>query len=293
MRARNNPWIALCAAVGLTVAVPTASASSQTEPGTVQANLEDRGLIRKDGYFPIYLDDETGGFLVEVAADRLGRDILAYTLVEEGQESDISPGIPDRAIVIRLEERRGGRLDVIEVDPTIRYDANSALAKRALAAKPKVVLGTVRIATEEGEGDARTLFVDGLALTVAASGGAFEPQQNQRRQPTTPEVVAAESFSRNLEILVNHDEPERAMFRFSWEGSPDTIRVRRKISLVALPELGVEVREADARVGYFHAEIRDPSRIGRDTAVRYIRRFRLEKKDPHAALSEPVEPIVF
>jgi hypothetical protein len=53
-------------------------------------------------------------------------------------------------------------------------------------------------------------------------------------------------------------------------------------------------RLADDRVGYF---LTVKKNFGRDSQenffVRYAERWRLEKKDPSAALSEPVKPIVF
>ena len=53
-------------------------------------------------------------------------------------------------------------------------------------------------------------------------------------------------------------------------------------------------RLADDRVGYFVSAIKD---FSRDTAesffVRYVNRWRLEKKNPGAALSEPVQPITY
>ena len=53
-------------------------------------------------------------------------------------------------------------------------------------------------------------------------------------------------------------------------------------------------RRADPRVGHFASEIWDFSTDARFTAKTHIvNRWRLEKKDPDAALSEPKEPIVF
>jgi hypothetical protein len=53
-------------------------------------------------------------------------------------------------------------------------------------------------------------------------------------------------------------------------------------------------RYADERVGYFVSAIKD---FSRDTAesffVRYVNRWRLEKRHPGAAMSEPVKPIVY
>ena len=65
-------------------------------------------------------------------------------------------------------------------------------------------------------------------------------------------------------------------------------------SMVRLPENPMMPRLFDERVGYFTVGQMD---YGRDEQRapkrRYIARWRLEKKDPSAALSEPVKPIVY
>lgn len=61
-----------------------------------------------------------------------------------------------------------------------------------------------------------------------------------------------------------------------------------------LPQSPMRPRAADPRVGYFTANVHDFSNPDRrETKSRYILRWRLEKKDPTAALSEPKQPIVY
>jgi hypothetical protein len=65
-------------------------------------------------------------------------------------------------------------------------------------------------------------------------------------------------------------------------------------SLVRLPEKPMMAREFDERVGYFTSSTMDFSHDDyKAERVRYIARWRLEKKDPRAAVSEPVKPIVY
>jgi len=65
-------------------------------------------------------------------------------------------------------------------------------------------------------------------------------------------------------------------------------------SMVKLPEKPMMPRVFDDRVGYFTANLMDYSKEEhRAPRVRYIARWRLEKKDPTAAVSEPVKPIVY
>ena len=65
-------------------------------------------------------------------------------------------------------------------------------------------------------------------------------------------------------------------------------------SMVKLPDNPMLPRVFDQRVGYFATSMLD---YGKDEQraprARYIARWRLEKKDPSAAVSEPVKPIVY
>ena len=65
-------------------------------------------------------------------------------------------------------------------------------------------------------------------------------------------------------------------------------------SMVRLPEKPMMPRLFDERVGYFTtAQMDYSSDEYRARTTRYIARWRLEKKDPNAAISEPVKPIVY
>ena len=65
-------------------------------------------------------------------------------------------------------------------------------------------------------------------------------------------------------------------------------------SLARLPAAPMAPRRADARIGHFTTAVADFSDDAARTPRRhYVNRWRLEKKDPDAALSEPVKPIVF
>jgi hypothetical protein len=61
-----------------------------------------------------------------------------------------------------------------------------------------------------------------------------------------------------------------------------------------LPDKPMAVRKADARIGYFASTSQDfGDDLVRTPKQRVINRWRLEKKDPAAAMSEPIKPITF
>lgn len=70
--------------------------------------------------------------------------------------------------------------------------------------------------------------------------------------------------------------------------------VRVNYSLTRLPEPPMAARAADGRIGHFVATTSDFSDdLLRSPRLRHVTRWRLEKKDPAAALSEPVKPITY
>ena len=65
-------------------------------------------------------------------------------------------------------------------------------------------------------------------------------------------------------------------------------------SLAKLPDLPMRPRVADNRIGYFGTDRWDFTTDDRRIPIyHYVNRWRLEKRDPAAAMSEPKEPIVF
>jgi hypothetical protein len=65
-------------------------------------------------------------------------------------------------------------------------------------------------------------------------------------------------------------------------------------SLAVLPQQPMRPRRSDPRVGYFDTVVQDFSDdLARSPRRHQINRWRLEKKDPSAEMSEPVKPITF
>src|SRR5881394_1953074 len=74
----------------------------------------------------------------------------------------------------------------------------------------------------------------------------------------------------------------------------EAVTMREHVSLVELPDNNYKPRYDDPRGGYGGLTFVDYSvPIGEPMQMRYIRRHRLEKKDPNAAVSEPVKPIQY
>lgn len=104
------------------------------------------------------------------------------------------------------------------------------------------------------------------------------------------------SFPDNTEfeaILTFKGEPKGEWIR-SVTPSPDAVTVRQHHSFVRLPNNNYQPRVFDPRSGFNNISFQDyATPIGTPLIRRFINRHRLEKKNPNAARSEAVEPIVY
>lgn len=75
---------------------------------------------------------------------------------------------------------------------------------------------------------------------------------------------------------------------------PTAVTVRTHQSFIELPDSNYKPREFDPRSGFNSMEYFDfATPIDQPVVKKFIRRWRLEKKDPNAAMSEAVKPIIY
>jgi hypothetical protein len=113
--------------------------------------------------------------------------------------------------------------------------------------------------------------------------------------PSKSKYYAVRSFPNNTDILVDlaYDNPNAFV-----SGGPDItdaryVRVRMQHTFIEMPQNDFRPRNDDPRIGFFTQQINDQTSINAAPYKDVINHWNLQKKDPNAALSEPVEPIVF
>ncbi|MEO8835722.1 MAG: zinc-dependent metalloprotease, partial [Caldimonas sp.] len=154
--------------------------------------------------------------------------------------------------------------------------------------------------------EANALFVAdllGLGLDLQRSyrqGYSFDPRNSAiLKVRATPHIVALEVLSHYATGSIGVPMPG-APPGIAQPSVPRSLPDPRSLfltvhySLERLPAVPMAGRRADPRVGYFESSRFDFSDdLERSPRQRFVNRWRLEKKDPAAALSEPVKPIVY
>src|SRR5215469_2137851 len=272
------------------------------------------GLKRNDGFIPYYWDAKKGMLLFELSPERLSGEFIYFTGLSSGVGS--IEMFADRSSVggsqLGRFVRSGPKVLVIAENTRFRAEHGSAELKHSVERSfPTSVIASLPIESEQGETvvvnanpfvvrDATGLLgqlrrpsraVNGMVRQVAAETGGNWRLDDQR---SAVDMDHTRAFPLNTEIenilTFTSDSGGRGV------NNPEAgvLTVHEHISLLALPPAGFQPRPADPRVGFFGQSFQDFSRTYKQSlSETYIDRWRLEKKDPTSAVSEPVKPITF
>jgi hypothetical protein len=276
----------------------------------IQTGLAQTGIERREGFIPMLWDADQGKLLFEIS--QFNQDILYFTTVAKGSGSG-SVGLEwaggSEGGVIQFQ-RVGPKVLVVQKNLRFRSgNGGPGMEKGVDASFPESVLASLPIVkTESGKviADATPLVIrDSIGFALQGRGGrgrgpgAFGEMGPQ--STTTWRFDAARSavylprtkgFPKNTEVEVTATyEAQSGGARTAPES--EVLTGRLHYSFVA-PPVSYHPREADARIGIGSIRFSDYSQPhSGGTNVEWIRRHRIEKKDPSAALSEPREPIVY
>jgi hypothetical protein len=252
------------------------------------------------GFFTFYWDANTGNIWLEI--DKWNTEFLYVEALPAGIGSNdigLDRGQLGDSSIVRFD-RSGPR--VLLTAPNYAFRANSNNADERLAVKDAFAESTLwgfEVAAEEDGHvlvDATNFYLrDVHNVTQTLQRGQ---QGNYKLDPTRSAFYLpnTKNFPRNTEVettLTFTGEPAGQYVR-QVVPVPDAITVRERHSFVQLPDAGFKPRVYDPRAGYFGIDYMDfATPIAEPITKRFIARHRLQKKDPSAAVSEAVEPIVY
>ncbi|WP_373496891.1 zinc-dependent metalloprotease [Aquiflexum sp.] len=263
-------------------------------------SIDKSKLSKKEGFITFYTDEDKGKIYLEI--DKLNHEFLYVNSMPAGIGSNdigLDRGQLGRTRIVEFR-KAGNKLLLVQKNYDFRaYSDNPAEVKSVQDAFAESVLWGFEISnSEEGKHliDATTFYMQDAHMVVETLGrtkqGTYkpEPSRSALHYPMT------KNFPKNTEveaIVTVTGTPAGGHIR-SVTPSPESVTVRQRHSFIELPDDGYQPREFDPRAGYFNISYMDfTSPIGGPMEKKFISRHRLEKKDPKAAVSEPVKPIVY
>jgi len=307
--------------------------AQQQRPAAVQSIEDrTSGMKKMDGYFPLYWDERTGSMFLEIArfdTEFLFSTGLSAGLGSNDIGLDRGTGRGGGRLV--YFERVGPRVMLVQPNQSFRSSSKNPLEVKSVADSfAKSTLWGFAVTAESG-GRVLVDATDFFLRDVAGAAGSLRPG-NYRLDRTRSAFYLpnTRNFPMNTEVdmtLTFVNEPTGAggggggptqgptpiappgagggggggfgggLFSGSVASvtpSPNEVTLREHASFVQLPDNNYTPRLDDPRAGYGGATFVDFSQpISESIQFRYIRRHRLQKKDPAAAVSEPVKPIQY
>jgi hypothetical protein len=296
MRRAAATLLLLLTACSTTTAGPPAP---QPEPTTTAAPASSAPQ-QFEGFIPLRWDAESGKLLMEIT--RFGEEMIWQVSLASGVGSNpigLDRGQLGATHLIRFE-RVGPRVLMIEPNNAFRALSDDPSERRAVEQSfAQSILAGFKVESTTSRGvlvDATDFFLSdahGVARQLrAAEQGSYSLDRNR----SAIYLARTKAFPRNTEV--------EATLTFTSDTAGNLVRgvaptgeivtVREHHSFVALPESGFKPRRQDPRVGVFGPEFYDyASPFTGPITKRWVARHRLEKKDPTAAVSDPVQPIVY
>ena len=256
-------------------------------------------MTKKEGFVPFYLDEEKGKIYLEI--NSLNQELLYVNTLTSGIGSNdigLDRGQLGETRVVEFR-KAGNKILMVHKNYDYRaYTKNAYEAKSIQDAFAESTLWGFEVVKTEGATylvDATNFYlqdVHGVSETLARSKQGSYKVDASRSALYYP---MTKNFPKNTEVeasITLTGTGAGANLR-SVTPSPDAVTVRMRHSFIELPPL-YATREFDPRAGYFFISYQDyTTPIDQPLVKRFISRHRLEKKDPTAAVSEVVEPIVY
>ena len=291
---------------------PPAGGPGQERPGrpdqTAEPKPYDR-VITKDaksdeGLFTVHTIKEKVYY--EIPKSELGKEFL---WVSQIAKTTLGVGYGGQAAGNRVVkwERKGNRILLRNIVYDVVADPKLPVSRAVQAANNDTIIMAFNIEAI-GKDDSAVIDVSRLFTTEVTEFSARTRLRARGFDASRSFIEKTKSFPTNIEVEVSQTYTSPPDMTPAGGGGPQpapnpfaqgmragtNATVVMHYSMVKLPEKPMMPRLFDQRVGYFSVRKTDYG-IDEHRAPRrtYITRWRLEKKDPNAELSEPVKPIVY
>ena len=204
-------------------------------------------------------------------------------------------------------ERKGNRIFLRNISYEVVADPRLPVSRAVQASNNDTVIMAFNIEAI-GKDDAAVIDATRLFTSEVTEFSARTRLRARGFDASRSFIEKTKSFPTNIEVEVSQTYTSPPDLTPAGGGGPQpapnpfaqgmragtNATVVMHYSMVKLPERPMMPRLFDDRVGYFSIRKYDYGLDEQKAAERrYITRWRLEKKDPNAAISEPVKPIVY
>ena len=303
-------------------AVPATSAAAAAPMPPPTAGLPPFAVVTKDARQidgPIIAWQKDDKLWLELAPEQFGKPFILSPKLDTGiGEAFILGGLMAYPVsgaggpqIIEFS-RVNNQVRLLARNTDVRVQPGTPEARAAAVSYSPSLLGSMAVASQPHP-QRKSVLVEVNAVFLSDMLGVGMQLQRAFRQPyvldpRNSSFSSVRGSAQSLEIQTQHHYYSGSI-GIAQPGTPpgmpvptvpkyvpDTrsLFVGHHFSIAPLPEQPMVPRRADARIGLMTQTVMDFSDdLARTPRVRMVERWRLEKKDPLAPMSEPVKPITF
>jgi hypothetical protein len=256
-----------------------------------------------EGLFTIYQDTVTGSVKLLVKEDQLNKDFIYFSQIANGVTDAGAFRGSFRANTVFHVTKYFNRLEFLAPNTSFYFDEKSALSKSSEANISDAVIASGKLLASDDEKGAYLIDADGLFLseTFTAIKQPRVPGQSPfafslgRFDKTKSKINEIKNYPENTNVKTEYVYNNPSVINGGSAAVTDGRNVSIKVfhTFMNMPESDYEPRMDDARVGYFLTETNDMTTTATINYRDMIHRWKLVKKNPDAAISEPVTPITW
>ncbi len=265
-------------------------------------NIEEKtkDLRELPGFQTLYWDEQQGKLWLKIT--HWNEEFLYLSSLPAGIGSN-NIGLDRGQLGVRQVvrwERVGPRVLLMATNYGYRADSDNPSERKAVRESfAESALWGFDVAAQTGSDvlvDATNFFLRDVHHAAERLERAKQGSWHVDLQRSAFYLPRTKSFPQNSEVEVTltlTGGPAGAWLRSVSPGS-DAVTVREHHSFVQLPDNHFKSRAFDPRSGFYPTSWYDyATPIDQPVVKRFIARHRIEKKDPSAALGDPVKPIIY
>ncbi|NOT34489.1 MAG: zinc-dependent metalloprotease [Candidatus Eisenbacteria bacterium] len=274
-----------------------AAAADKDKPFTDWKKTTKDATVQK-GYFNVWRKRES--LWLEIQPSQLDQPVLGiFSLARGIGQNFVLGGLPLNDRLLEFH-REGDHIFVVEKNTRYRAPAGSPMSKAVDLSIGSSVIASLKIESEHDSTKALLVnFGDFLLSDVSDMTEYLKSSFNNKpfrfdkeRSAITSTKVFPDNFE--IEAALTFSPSDRTGLGLETPSDDRYLPIAVHYSFSKLPATPMTPRFADPRTGQFLTVVKD---FGRDESenfwVRFVNRWRLEKKDPNAPVSEVVKPITF
>ena len=256
-----------------------------------------------EGLFTIYQDTITAEVKMSIKEEQLQQEFIYFSQIADGVYEAGSFRGSYRGSTLFEIKKYFNKIEIIAPNTNFYFDPENPLSKSKDANISEALISSSKILAHDKEKGLYLINANDLFLSETLT------RVKQPKRPNSPpNQFSLGSFDKNkskIEDIKNYPENTNIKTEYVFKnpsvrnGGSEAVTDGRNVSIkvfhtfLNLPTEDYEVRRDDPRVGYFITQVNDQTATTTTNYRDRIHRWKLIKKNPEQAISEPLKPITW